>query len=184
MEDSPAKITGVGCHALLQGIFLTQGSNPGLLCLLQWQAVSLPPGKPYVKGIILQKTTLTSDVSCKFRGLQLPALTTSWLKIQGFHDHLRFNNLLEWLTELRKMPYLKSQFCYIWKLQMERHVGQGLGMPQMQSFYILLQGIRMCYPFSVLVCSPTQNLIGALVSGGFHWNFITWAQLIDWLAIW
>ena len=29
--DSPGKNTGVGCHALLQGIFLTQGSNPGLL---------------------------------------------------------------------------------------------------------------------------------------------------------
>ena len=28
--DSPAKNTGVGCHALLQGIFPTQGSNPGL----------------------------------------------------------------------------------------------------------------------------------------------------------
>ena len=28
--DSPGKNTGVGCHALLQGIFLTQGSNPGL----------------------------------------------------------------------------------------------------------------------------------------------------------
>ena len=28
--DSPDKNTGVGCHALLQGIFLTQGSNPGL----------------------------------------------------------------------------------------------------------------------------------------------------------
>ena len=26
--DSPSKNTGVGCHALLQGIFLTQGSNP------------------------------------------------------------------------------------------------------------------------------------------------------------
>ena len=26
-EDSPGKNTGVGCHALLQGIFLTQGSN-------------------------------------------------------------------------------------------------------------------------------------------------------------
>ena len=26
-----AKNTGVGCHALPQGIFLTQGSNPGLL---------------------------------------------------------------------------------------------------------------------------------------------------------
>ena len=32
--DSPGKNTGVGCHALLQGIFPTQGSNPPLLCLL------------------------------------------------------------------------------------------------------------------------------------------------------
>ena len=32
-QDSPGKNTGVGCHALLQGIFLTQGSNPCLLCL-------------------------------------------------------------------------------------------------------------------------------------------------------
>ena len=27
----PGKNTGVGCHSLLQGIFLTQGPNPGLL---------------------------------------------------------------------------------------------------------------------------------------------------------
>ena len=30
-EDSPGKNTEVGCHALVQGIFSTQGSNPGLL---------------------------------------------------------------------------------------------------------------------------------------------------------
>ena len=35
----------MGCHALLQGIFLTQGSNLHLLHLLHWQA---PPGKPDV----------------------------------------------------------------------------------------------------------------------------------------
>ena len=29
--ESPGKNTGVGCHALLQGIFPTQGSNPHLL---------------------------------------------------------------------------------------------------------------------------------------------------------
>ena len=29
--DSPGKNTGVGCHSLPQRIFLTQGSNPGLL---------------------------------------------------------------------------------------------------------------------------------------------------------
>ena len=45
------KNTGMGCHALLQGIFLTQGLNPHLLHLLQWQAGSLPlaqPGKPRI----------------------------------------------------------------------------------------------------------------------------------------
>ena len=33
--DSPGKNTGVGCHALLQGVFPTQGSNPGLPCCRQ-----------------------------------------------------------------------------------------------------------------------------------------------------
>ena len=33
--DSPGKNTGVGCHALLQGIFPSQRSNPGLLCCRQ-----------------------------------------------------------------------------------------------------------------------------------------------------
>ena len=42
-EDSPGKNTGVGCHALLQGILLTQESNQGLLhcrwilCQLSYQ---------------------------------------------------------------------------------------------------------------------------------------------------
>ena len=37
--DSAGKNTGVGCHALLQGIFPGQGSNQDLL---HWQAGSLP----------------------------------------------------------------------------------------------------------------------------------------------
>ena len=40
--DSPGKNTGVGYHALLQGIFPTQGPNPSLLCLLHWQVCFLP----------------------------------------------------------------------------------------------------------------------------------------------
>ena len=56
-EDSPGKNTRVGCHALLQGIVPTQGSNPGLpyckqiLCCLSLQGsprilewVAYPPG--------------------------------------------------------------------------------------------------------------------------------------------
>ena len=37
--DSPGQNTRVGCHFLLQGIFLTQESN---LSLLHWQSDSLP----------------------------------------------------------------------------------------------------------------------------------------------
>ena len=48
--NSPSKNTGAGCHALLQGIFSTQGSNPHLLCLLHWQVGSLP-NKCKWKGI-------------------------------------------------------------------------------------------------------------------------------------
>ena len=44
--DFPGKNTGVGCHVLLQGIFLTQVSNPHLLGLLRGQASSLPPCHP------------------------------------------------------------------------------------------------------------------------------------------
>ena len=47
--DFPGKNTGAGYHLLLHGIFLTQGLKPDLLCLLHWQARSLPlapSGKP------------------------------------------------------------------------------------------------------------------------------------------
>ena len=48
-RDSPSKNPEAGCHALLQGIFPTLGSNLHLFHLLRWQAGSLPlapPGKP------------------------------------------------------------------------------------------------------------------------------------------
>ena len=56
--DSPGKNTGVGCHALLQGIFLTQGSNPHLLCLVHWQAGSLPLAPPGNYWALKQSTGL------------------------------------------------------------------------------------------------------------------------------
>ena len=41
--DSPGKNPGVGCHALLQGILPTQGSNLGLLCFLYWRQNRFSP---------------------------------------------------------------------------------------------------------------------------------------------
>ena len=60
----PGKNTGVGCHFLLQRIFLgslflglAQGSNLRLLCLLHWRVNSLPldhPGSPIIPLKLIQ----------------------------------------------------------------------------------------------------------------------------------
>ena len=49
--DFPGKNPGTGCHFLLQGLFLTQGSNPHLM---HWQAGSLPLSHLENPGLILQ----------------------------------------------------------------------------------------------------------------------------------
>ena len=72
-----ARILAWVCHFLLQGIFLTQGSNPHFLCLLHWQAGSLPlklPGPPNLamwpqyKGLVQtirrQFSTLMTCLKC------------------------------------------------------------------------------------------------------------------------
>ena len=53
-----------GCHFLLQRIFLSQGLNLHLLCLLHWQADSLPlapPGKPKPVLLLLFNHSVVSD---------------------------------------------------------------------------------------------------------------------------
>ena len=58
--DSPGENTRVGCHALLQGIFPTQGLNPCLLPFLHCRWDSLPlsnPGSPKI-SIILDNLNL------------------------------------------------------------------------------------------------------------------------------
>ena len=45
--DSPDKNTGEGCHAVLQGFFLTQGSNPGVLHCRQILYCLSHQGSPY-----------------------------------------------------------------------------------------------------------------------------------------
>ena len=63
--DFSGKNTGVDCHFLLLGIFLTQGLNWHLLCLLHWQADSLLLhylGSPW--GIFSSSGNLASLFRC------------------------------------------------------------------------------------------------------------------------
>ena len=52
--NSPGKNTGVDCHSLLQGIFLTQGSIPGLLHCRQFLYHLSHQGKPNIIYSIIQ----------------------------------------------------------------------------------------------------------------------------------
>ena len=52
--DFPGKNTGVGCHFLLQGIFLTQGSDPPLL-LCRWTLYHLVTRKAHKYYIYWKK---------------------------------------------------------------------------------------------------------------------------------
>ena len=73
LEDSSGKNIGVGFHALLQGIFPTQGSNPGL-AHCRHSFLPEPPGKPkntevgslsLLQGIILAQESNQGLLHCR-----------------------------------------------------------------------------------------------------------------------
>ena len=78
--DFPGKNTGVGCHFHLQGIFLTQESNP---CFLHWQMGSLLLSHQFssvqFSPVTQSCTTLCDPMDCSIPGLpvhhQLPEFT-------------------------------------------------------------------------------------------------------------
>ena len=142
-EFSPGKNTGVGCHALLQGIFPTQGPNPCLLCFLDWQTGSLslvPPGKPFpllihiliqVPGVrsyviwflfknsfricIMHQKIIYLDIFCELEK------TVSCV--------IKWGVLLASLVSMRVKNLPPMQETWVWILAWVRFPGTGYGSP-------------------------------------------------------
>ena len=68
--DSPGKNIGEGCHALLQGILLTQGLNLRILCLLHWKTGSSPLA-PLLAAIIVPGDELQLINPVNFRNREI-----------------------------------------------------------------------------------------------------------------
>ena len=97
--QSTGKNNGMGCHALQQGIFPTQRSNPHLLHLLHWQAGSLPlapPGKPKDLPAAAAKSlqsclTLCNPIDGSPPGSPVPGIlqasTLEWVAISFSSQH-------------------------------------------------------------------------------------------------
>ena len=78
----PGKNTGVDCHFLLPGIFLTAESNSSFLCLLHWKADSLPLShllKPQLFLIeLIQEQWRASQVTLTVKNLPATQETQVW----------------------------------------------------------------------------------------------------------
>ena len=76
--DSPSHSTGVGCHAFLQGIFLTQESNWGLLHgsrMLYWLSYQGSPYNPRITTKSPEAMIKSSSKKNKRRRLRKSTLT-------------------------------------------------------------------------------------------------------------
>ena len=73
--NSLGRNTGVGCYFLLQGIFLTQGSNPGLfhcrliLCCLNHEGSPLLSSSVQFSSVTQSGPTLCDPMNCSMPGL-------------------------------------------------------------------------------------------------------------------
>ena len=79
--NSPGKNNGVGSHSLLQGIFLTQGLNPGLLHCSKFFTVWTIRGRP-VSGRPMSN-------------MQIPHGLEKWLWFGALLLEINFSNFLE-----------------------------------------------------------------------------------------
>ena len=76
--DSPGKNAGVGCHALLQGLFPTQGLNPGLPHC-RWILYQLShKGSPEPQGKSQGSYQGSPLLNTKFTGLSLACWTSAF----------------------------------------------------------------------------------------------------------
>ena len=114
--DSPGKNAGVGCCALLQGIFLIQGLNPCLLSLLHWQAGSLPlaPGlvlrdnspRPHCPALCMRELTLRAN--------NLPSQKTYKWEIQGWNSSLSDFQLWSKLWPVPPVSIFSRKYLSLW----------------------------------------------------------------------
>ena len=129
-REFPGSYTGVGCQALLQGIFLTQESNTSLLHLLHWQG-SLPHAPPemplydiisYIKYTVLSHSVVSDSATTWTEACWVPL---SMEILQG--------RILEWdampssrgssqpRDRIQVSP-ITGRFCKVWATRGVQHL--------------------------------------------------------------
>ena len=117
-RDSPDKNAAVGCHALLQGIFPTQGSKPCLLrltCISNWQVGSLPlapPGKTALSTHLVYPRSLDAAVvSAKFctQGASIQMLEGQQCRSRQAGEKKTISEVLKAMNEISQGDVLQTR---------------------------------------------------------------------------
>ena len=111
--DSPGKDTGVGSHFLLQGVFLTQGWNLCLLCLLHLQGflTTSATGNPLEHcwsevQIVQSCPTLCDPMDYTVHGI-LQARILEWIAFP-------FSRGSSWPRDQTQVSRIAGGFCTSW----------------------------------------------------------------------
>ena len=97
--NSSGQNTGVGGLSLLQGIFPTQGSNPGLPTLQADSLPAEPPGKPKNPGVgglsFLQGNLPDPGIEPASAALQADSLPTELpVRLKGTYDYQKKKKIM------------------------------------------------------------------------------------------
>ena len=129
---SQARIHGVGCHFLLQGIFPTQELNPCLLHLLHWQADSLslmPPSQyqwKFCRATKLQFSLKQGEVM--------------WLgSTYGTWQHNFWVMIIKRMHSLILFSFLSPARITLWRRELSHHSSRE---PQDQCYMFRMQSSK------------------------------------------
>ena len=116
--DSPGMNSGMGCHALLQGIFPTQKSNPGLLQCRQILCHLSKPRKPKNSGVgsltLIQGIFLANESNCSLLHYRWVLYQLSYQGRPQYFSFLKKTSYCspQWLHQFTFQPMQESSFFY------------------------------------------------------------------------
>ena len=109
--DSPGKNTGVGCHFPLQRIFLTQGSNPGLLYYRQILHHLSHQGRPIKHEFLECPSAFYSSDNT----LELLHFCSEWKSLREEVENYLLSKRLDALLVM-EVSHLRTEHGFIWNI--------------------------------------------------------------------
>ena len=113
--DFLGKSTGVGCHFLLQGIFLTQGSNPGLPYCRQtlYRLSQQGPGEESSRPKLKTPAFCLQVINIHWRVRWLVFSPSKLVLCPGIENWETKNAIIDYLKHTKKKFFLMKQLVWI-----------------------------------------------------------------------